>query len=86
MTRPMCIIYDCEKENHARGYCKAHYQQFIRNNKDIERLREDRRTKCTIYGCENFNHAKYRCEKHYKRFIERNKRTLNANEYTGFTG
>ena len=35
MAKDKCIVFDCEFMNNARGMCKTHYGQWLRENKGV---------------------------------------------------
>lgn len=63
-----CITINCNKKHLARGYCKNHYMQLLRNGKIERILIRDRILQCSIEGCEKEHEAKSFCRKHYARF------------------
>lgn len=34
MAKEKCVVFDCNFLNNARGMCKTHYGQWLRENKD----------------------------------------------------
>ena len=62
------MIDGCEKKHHARGYCKAHYMQYVLKPRYAKMV-------CSVDGCDapvSSDSGKLRmCSKHYTR-VKRN--------------
>jgi 5-methylcytosine-specific restriction endonuclease McrA len=60
-----CTVEGCTNKHHGKGYCKAHYKEFV--------LSEFYKTKtCDVPGCHRevstSTNGKYYCSMHYTRF------------------
>jgi hypothetical protein len=67
-----CLILDCEKPRHGRGFCKHHYSKlkrkgFIHSPEEYKILTTIIRT-CNIDDCNKIHFGKGYCKKHYGRY------------------
>lgn len=60
-----CNGPECDRPVRARGYCRAHYRQFLKTG-TVKKLRGSRKS-CRVDGCGRPAHAKELCPKHYER-------------------
>ena len=65
MSQRQCSLDECLRPHHARGYCRAHYQQF-HYGKVSDRLNQ--RGQCSLDECLRPHHARGYCRRHYLRF------------------
>lgn len=73
MSKPTCSMNGCEKVNHARGLCMAHYRRW-RLYGDASLMKRRQYPKrgvegCTIDGCTFMVCARGWCSKHYANFL-----------------
>ncbi len=67
--RPFCSIEGCDGRNHARGFCKKHWDRWARNG-DTE-LHPLIRVVCTVADCQTLAVARGLCGMHYQRWRKR---------------
>ncbi len=65
-ARRVCAVDDCDKPNHAYGYCSKHAMRFRTHGSPHASPRVDRNTQCAVAGCERQPSGKY-CETHRAR-------------------
>jgi len=74
MNCKVCKFYGCNRKLHAKGFCKAHYENFRKTGKKptlpIGTLKEQRKKGCSVDGCDSPHSCKGFCVKHYTRFRE----------------
>lgn len=59
-----CRFPSCTRPQRARGYCAAHYFQWLSGSMRV--LRDDTpRRLCSVGGCERLHHATGLCVVHY---------------------
>lgn len=69
-----CLITNCEKTHHCRGFCRSHYNQWYKgwltdNGERTEYYNGNKNrevTSCLINDCSREPKKKAFCEKHYK--------------------
>lgn len=68
----MCAIEGCEGPVRSRGWCRKHYDRWLRHGDplagDPPKQRAPADGKCTIEGCGNLHYARGWCNKHYLRW------------------
>lgn len=61
-----CTFLDCTQKHKAKGFCKAHYDQYRKTGivtKESKRIRGI----CSVDGCESLHASLGYCQKHYQR-------------------
>lgn len=62
----MCSIDDCGAKHSARGWCRKHYQKWLRHGDPLGGRAV--RVGCSVKNCEEKHGAKGYCRLHYNRF------------------
>jgi len=62
-----CSIEECPKPAKTRGWCKAHYNQWIKHGDPLYRVKFPLPDVCIIETCDKSPLAKGLCRSHYKR-------------------
>ena len=69
MSKRLCKVEGCNKEHHAKGYCRSHYKKFKRYGESLtpppKESKPKQKTICSIDGCTNNSYCKGVCQKHY---------------------
>jgi hypothetical protein len=68
MTDRTCSIEGCDKPRLTRGWCKAHYQRWLRTGSTGSKPVGLVVDTCTIDGCDRPHHSRGWCKPHYKRW------------------
>jgi len=64
-----CIVTNCERPHHCKGFCKLHYGR-MRKNGTVEPLLHQGKVKgeiCSVKACNNLYYAKGLCKTHYNK-------------------
>lgn len=62
----LCVVEECKKAVHARGYCTSHYCAWRRYGDPT--VRKQKRNYCTIKGCSKAVNGRGLCPMHYRRW------------------
>lgn len=66
MDKPNCSSDDCDRSVYARGYCRTHYNQFLKTGTTRPIMPGGAtRALCSVEGCDEPRKAKGFCKKHY---------------------
>lgn len=64
--KPLCSIQGCERYHHGRGFCKKHWDRWMRNgDTDLHPILQ---FPCTAAGCQTLAVARSLCGMHYQRW------------------
>lgn len=64
--RPRCTIEGCEKPQHSKGWCHAHYQRWYSTGDPLTpRTRGNNEGTCSVEGCEQPMRKRGWCANHY---------------------
>jgi hypothetical protein len=65
----VCVIEDCERKQHVRGWCNAHYKRWLRHGDPKAGGRpQNPGAMCSIEGCTISAVARTWCAKHWQRW------------------
>lgn len=64
-----CSVEGCQKEDHARGYCEAHYRRVLKFGDPLRggNLKRQPGRVCSVVGCDKPHHSLGYCRVHYSR-------------------
>lgn len=69
-----CIVQECTRTPHRRGYCSAHYQRLRKHGDPLgggfSRDRSGQGSPCSVDGCDKPIRARKLCEFHYYRWLK----------------
>lgn len=71
--KEICKVTECEKDANCKGFCKSHYQNYFRGQRDIEgniidpNFKPRVRMKCKFPGCSKYKIQRWgMCNRHRK--------------------
>lgn len=70
MTERTCAVDRCERERHARGWCRKHYSRWTRQGDPhaVKKIPNGEAPEtCTVDGCDRPYHARGFCSVHFGR-------------------
>lgn len=62
-----CLVADCARVFHCKGYCKLHYERFRIHG---DPLATQHRTTCSVDGCPREHDGRGYCEVHRRRWLK----------------
>lgn len=65
-----CQIQNCDKKYYAKGFCRSHYANYLRNGNPIPARIINKGSVCKVTGCHQPAKAKKYCNKHYSRILK----------------
>lgn len=68
----VCKVDGCDKGVCSRGYCKSHYEKYLRWGESLTPPLKKEKI-CIVPGCNNKHIAKGYCEKHYRQIKKHGK-------------
>lgn len=77
----ICCVPDCGKSHFRVGYCKSHYQAWVKYKDPTYKRLPNAPLLCTHPGCSNKHYARGYCFRHYDQLMEDDPDSIRCSEF-----